>query len=77
MKRTTTFIESTALPLVLAFGMGVLVSTHGARAKEDAAASAYRAIADQVEAISIACCGLQPDPAAIAIAFDTTQQVKK
>ena len=76
MKRTTTFIESTALPLVLAFGMGVLVSTHGARAKEDAAASAYRAIADQVEAISIAC-GLQPDPAAIAIAFYTTQQVKK
>jgi hypothetical protein len=57
--------EQRALPLVCAFGLGVLVALHGADAEIAAVHDTVRALDVQLEHARIVC-GAQPDPDAIA-----------
>jgi len=59
------FVESRALPVVCAFGLGVLIALHAAEAEIDSLRTAVVALADQVEHARIAC-GAQPDPDTVA-----------
>lgn len=67
------FLETKVLPVVLAFGLGVLVASHAAVVELEAWADSYAALAQEVDLVRIAC-GLQPDPAAIAATFVAHQQ---
>ncbi|AMO36707.1 hypothetical protein [Thauera humireducens] len=62
------FVESKVLPVVIAFGLGVLVTTHAARAEIDHWADTYGELLREVETVRIAC-GLQPDPDAVAAIY--------
>lgn len=62
------FVESKVLPVVIAFGLGVLVTTHAARAELERGAENYRDLVREVENMRIAC-GLQPDPDAVAAIY--------
>lgn len=55
------FIENKLLPVVVAFGLGVLVASHAATVELEAWADSYAALAQEVDLVRIAC-GLQPDP---------------
>ncbi|MDX9717210.1 MAG: hypothetical protein RBT67_07540 [Thauera sp.] len=57
-----------ALPMVCAFGLGVLIALHAADAEIDSLRTAVVALADQVEHTRIAC-GAQPDPDAVSAAL--------
>ena len=54
-----------ALPVVCAFGLGVVVALDAARADHERWAEIYGDLLRQVETVRIAC-GAQPDPEAIA-----------
>lgn len=54
-----------ALPVVCAFGLGVVITVNAGEAERDTLRTAVRALADQVEHVRIAC-GAQPDPDAVA-----------
>lgn len=62
------FIESKVLPVVLAFGLGVLVTGHAAQAELEAWADSHAAMSREVETVRVAC-GLQPDPEAVSAAY--------
>ena len=66
-----------ALPVVCAFGLGVVIAVDAGEAERDTLRTAVRALADQVEHVRIAC-GAQPDPAAVSavIAAARTAQVQ-
>ncbi len=57
----TRFWESKVLPVVIAFGLGVLATSHAATLELEARANSYNELAREVEAMRFAC-GLQPDP---------------
>jgi len=58
------FIEGKVLPVVVAFGLGVLATTHAARAELDVWEDSYRTLVHEVDGLRITC-GLQPDPEAV------------
>ena len=55
-----------ALPVVCAFGLGVVIAVDAGEAERDTLRTAVRALADQVEHTRIAC-GAQPDPDAVSV----------
>lgn len=73
----TQFIEGRVLPVVIAFGLGVLVTSHAARAELDRWANTYGEVLTEVRALRVAC-GLEPDHDQIArhtlAQFSTSQQ---
>ncbi|MFT3759013.1 hypothetical protein [Thauera sp.] len=56
----TDFWETKVLPVVVAFGLGVLATSHSAVIELEARAEAYHELAQEVDAMRFAC-GLQPD----------------
>ena len=67
-----------ALPVVCAFGLGVVITVNAGEHERDALRDAVRALADQVEHTRIAC-GAQPDPDAVSdvLAAARTAQVQQ
>ena len=59
------FLETKVLPVVVAFGLGVLVASHAAVVELEAWADSYAALAQEVDLVRTAC-GLQPDPSQLA-----------
>lgn len=57
-----------ALPVVCAFGLGVVIALEAADIERETLRTAVRAMADQVERTRIAC-GAQPDTDAVAALF--------
>lgn len=55
-----------ALPVVCAFGLGVVIALEAIDVERETLRTAVRAMADQVERTRIAC-GAQPDPAAVSV----------
>ena len=55
-----------ALPVVCAFGLGVVIAVDAGEAERDTLRTAVRALADQVERTRVAC-GAQPDPDAVSV----------
>lgn len=60
------FIEGRLLPLVIAFGCGVLLHKHFTAAELQAADARYAQALHEVENVRISC-GLQPDPEAVLL----------
>ena len=67
-----------ALPVVCAFGLGVVIAVDAGEAERDTLRAAVRALVDQVEHTRIAC-GAQPDPEAVSavLAAARTAQVQQ
>ncbi len=67
-----------ALPVVCAFGLGVVIALNATEVERDTLRATVRALADQVEHTRIAC-GAQPDPEAVAavLAAARTAQVQQ
>ena len=55
-----------ALPVVCAFGLGVVITVNAGEVERDTLRATVRALADQVEHTRIAC-GAQPDPDAVSV----------
>lgn len=54
-----------ALPVVCAFGLGVVITVNAGEVERDTLRTTVRVLADQVEHTRIAC-GAQPDPEAVS-----------
>ncbi len=67
-----------ALPVVCAFGLGVVIALNATEVERDTLRATVRALADQVEHTRIAC-GAQPDPEAVSavLAAARTAQVQQ
>ena len=67
-----------ALPVVCAFGLGVVIALNATEVERDTLRDTVRALADQVEHTRIAC-GAQPDPDAVSdvLAAARTAQVQQ
>ena len=64
-----------ALPVVCAFGLGVVIAVEAGDTERETLRTTVRALADQVEHTRIAC-GAQPDPDAVSV-FVVAAQVQR